>query len=49
VTSLTRDELLRALCSAIDGLLREADEVRELAEKVEPQLRDLQVKKRIRK
>ena len=39
--SLERDELLRALGVAIDGLLREADEVRELAAKVEPQLRAL--------
>jgi len=43
VTSLERDELLRALGSAIDGLLREADEVRELASKVEPGLRELTV------
>jgi hypothetical protein len=41
VTSLERDELMRALGSAIDGLLREADEVRELASKVEPGLREL--------
>ncbi len=43
VTSLERDELLRALGCAIEGLLREADEVRELAAKVEPQLRQLTV------
>jgi hypothetical protein len=43
VTSLERDQLLRALGSAIDGLLREADEVRELAAKVEPQLRKLTI------
>jgi hypothetical protein len=43
VTSLERDELMRALSSAIEGLLREADEVRELATKVEPQLRMLTV------
>jgi hypothetical protein len=41
VTSLERDELLRALGCAIEGLLREADEVHDLAIKVEPQLREL--------
>jgi hypothetical protein len=41
VRSVDRDELLRALESAIDGLLQEADEVRELAAKVEAQLRGL--------
>ena len=41
VTSLERDELLRALGGAIDGLLREAGEVPELAAKVEPELRRL--------
>jgi len=41
VRSLDRAELLRALRAAIDGLLREADEARELASKVEGQLRDL--------
>jgi hypothetical protein len=40
-TSLERDELLRALGCAIEALLREADEVHELAAKVEPQLRTL--------
>lgn len=39
--SLQKDQLLRALSRAIDGLLREADEVRELASKVEAQLRQL--------
>jgi hypothetical protein len=43
VTSLERDELLRALVSVINGLLGEADEVRGLAIKVEPQLRELTV------
>ena len=43
VTSLERDELLRALGCAIEGLLREADEVHDLAIKVEPQLRELTV------
>ncbi|HEV8338531.1 MAG TPA: nucleotidyltransferase domain-containing protein [bacterium] len=45
VRSLERDELLRALGSAISGLLREAraGEVQELAAKVEPQLRKLTV------
>jgi hypothetical protein len=41
VTSLERDELLRALGHVIAGLLREAEEVQELANKVEPQLREL--------
>jgi hypothetical protein len=41
VTSLERDELLRALRYVIEGLLREAEEVQELANKVEPQLREL--------
>jgi hypothetical protein len=40
-TSLERDELLRALGCAIEGLLREVDEVLQLAAKVEPQLRML--------
>jgi hypothetical protein len=43
VTSLERDELLRALGCVINGLLGEADEVQELAAKVEPQLRMLTV------
>lgn len=38
VRSLDRDELLRALGCAIAGLLREASEVQELADEVEPQL-----------
>ena len=38
VRSLDRDELLRALGCAIACLLREADEVQELADKVEPHL-----------
>jgi hypothetical protein len=41
VTSLERNELLRALREAIDGLLREVGEVRDLAAKVEPRLREL--------
>jgi hypothetical protein len=41
VISLERRELLRALNGAIEGLLREAHEVQELAAKVEPQLREL--------
>ena len=41
VTSMERDELLRALGCAIEGLLHEVDEVRELAIKIEPQLREL--------
>jgi hypothetical protein len=43
VRSLERDELLRALGCAIEGLLRQADEVHDLAAKVEPQLRKLTV------
>lgn len=43
VTSLERDELLRALGLTIEGLLREAEEAQELAVKVEPQLRKLMV------
>jgi hypothetical protein len=43
VTSLERDDLLRALGCAIEGLLRAAGEVPELAAKVEPQLRELTV------
>lgn len=41
VMSLERDELLRALKAAIDGLLRESFEVQELAAKIEPQLQQL--------
>lgn len=41
VTKLTRDELLRALACVIDGLLRETDDVQELAAKVKPQLLEL--------
>jgi hypothetical protein len=41
VRSLDRDELLRALAAAVGALLREADDVRELATKVEPQLHEL--------
>ena len=43
VNSLERDDLLRALGGAVAGLLTEAEEVRELAEKIEPQLRELTV------
>jgi hypothetical protein len=41
VASLEPDELLRALAAAIEGLLREAEDVAELTRKVEPQLREL--------
>ncbi len=44
VTSLQRDELLRALGSVIEGLLHEAKDVQELVMKVEPQLRELKAK-----
>jgi hypothetical protein len=43
VTSLEREELLRALNSTIERLLQEVDEVQELAAKAEPQLRLLTV------
>ncbi len=43
VTSLDRDELMRALGSSIEQLLHEVDEVQALAAKVEPQLRMLMV------
>jgi hypothetical protein len=43
VASLERDELLRALGCAIEGLLREGKQVQELATKIEPQLRKLMV------
>ena len=43
ITSLERDELLRALGLVIHGLLSQADEVRGLAARVEPQLRELTV------
>jgi len=43
VTSLEREELLRALGVVIDGLLHEREGVEELAAKVEPQLRELTV------
>ena len=39
--SLEREELLRALRAAAAGLLREADEARELADRVEAQLLEL--------
>jgi hypothetical protein len=41
VASLERDELLRALGCAVEGLLREGDQVPELAANVEPRLREL--------
>jgi hypothetical protein len=41
VTSLERDELLRALGCAIEGLLHEVEGVHELASKAEPQLHQL--------
>jgi len=41
VTSLEHKEPMRALRHVIEGLLSEADEVQELAAKVEPQLREL--------
>jgi hypothetical protein len=41
VRSLDREELLRALGAAIDGLLRETGEVREMATSIAPLLRYL--------
>jgi hypothetical protein len=41
VTALERDELLRALRATVAGLMMEAEEVKELAAKVEPRLREL--------
>ncbi len=41
IRSLDRAELLRALGVVVEGLLDEADEVRELAAQVVPQLREL--------
>jgi hypothetical protein len=41
VSRLRRDELLRALGRAIDGLLLETEDVQDLATKVKPQLREL--------
>jgi predicted nucleotidyltransferase len=41
VGSLEREELLRALDCAVGGLLRESHDVRDLAETVAPQLREL--------
>lgn len=43
VPALTRDELLRALGCAIEGLLGEGSAVPELAAQVEPQLRELMI------
>jgi hypothetical protein len=43
VASLHREDLLRALSRAIEGLLGEVDEVQEFAAKLEPQLRMLTV------
>jgi hypothetical protein len=41
VTSLDRDELLRALGRAIDGLMQEAEQAQELAAQVRSQLQEL--------
>lgn len=41
VPKLERDELLRALTNAIEGLLTQTENVQELAAKVAPQLREL--------
>lgn len=41
VATLERGELLRSLRAAIEGLLGETEEVKELADKVAPQLREL--------
>jgi hypothetical protein len=42
VRSLERDELLRALRSAVGALRREAGDAQDLAAKLEPQLREIQ-------
>jgi hypothetical protein len=44
VCSLDREELLRALSAAVELLLHEADDIREVASKIERQLRDLTAK-----
>jgi hypothetical protein len=41
VRALERSELLRALAVAVEALLQHADEAREIADKLEPQLRQL--------
>ncbi len=41
IASLARDDLLRSLGRVIDGLLREAEECRKLAAKVEQSLHEL--------
>ncbi|MFN8411402.1 MAG: hypothetical protein U0Z26_03340 [Anaerolineales bacterium] len=43
ITSLEREELLRCLGLVIDGLLKESDDVRELADQVTPQLHELTI------
>ena len=43
VRSLTREALLEALAAAVEGLLRESEEIRELAEKAGPRVRELLV------
>lgn len=43
VGELTRDNLMKALARTIDGVLRNSDDVRELALRLEPQLRELGV------
>ena len=47
VASPKRDELKLALTYAIDGLLQEAEDIREMANKVEPQLRELSVEREV--
>lgn len=41
VGELSRDVLLKALGKTVDGLLRNSEEVREIALKLEPRLHDL--------
>lgn len=41
IRSLEREELLRALTRAVEGLLRESTQVGEMATNVEPRLREL--------
>jgi hypothetical protein len=43
VGELTRDHLMKALARTIDGVLQNSDDVRDLASRLEPQLRELGV------
>jgi hypothetical protein len=41
IKSLEREELMRALRCVIDAMFMERDDVKELADKVEPRVREL--------